>query len=321
MRREITLTLSTATHAELACFSIDNTASPECHRANGYLSYFVLSRRTALVHKAVTLDSQLFRIDVGLLHLAVLLSLIPWLLSVLPTATRASREPTPFPAQPVPAMSACVVSSVPELDSHLSFIDLCCIFAEETNDKLADLWQQPGNPTEAAPRAQLSHLDTALRALLSTMHQLHSTVAGWKAEEDDDDDDDDDGEADAEQRAEAQAEAEAVTGEAADGQADKENEQPVAQQLLARPKPHMESPAASSDTDSRPQPPYSILASPAQFDAIAQPLAPHTAAFATPAANSRRRRASCCSDGRSQATVQQRHNQPLTSQSLPACLH
>jgi len=204
-------------------------------------------------------------------------------------------------------MSACLASSVPELDSHLSFIDHCCIIAEETNDKLADLWQQQRTLSstvetqQAAPRAQLSHLNYTLRTLIDTLQQLHVTVAEWRAEEDEEADE-------AEEHAdEEEEEVEVAGGEVqteVEVEAENENEQPVAPKPLNAHKPRTDYPTAAPDI--RPQPPYStlstrsILASPSQLGAAPQQHATlQTPTFATPASNSRMRKASGCSDGRS----------------------
>lgn len=198
-------------------------------------------------------------------------------------------------------MSACLVSFVPELDSHLSFIDLCCIFAEETNDKLADLWQQQHSSAmqtqHCAQRAQLTHLNTTLLTLISSMQQLHSTVAECRVEEDDEE---------AEEQLTEEDETAGGEEAEAEAEAEKENEQPVEQQLANNCKHR------TADTDIRRKLPHSthsthsshatrsILASPAHFDSIAQQHAAlQSSAFATPASNNRGRRASACCDGKS----------------------
>ena len=182
-------------------------------------------------------------------------------------------------------MSACLSSSVPELDSHLSFIDLCCIFAEETNDRLADLWQQqqavqPKPLQGIAPRAQLNHLTHAVRTLTASLQQLQAAIDGWKAEEEEEEEE--------REEAEEDEEDEEV---ATSVEAEKENDQPITDQHDNGCKPRLESSAA---TQSKP----SILASPAHSKPLLQQSAHHSPTFTTPASDIRRRRASSSANGR-----------------------
>ena len=186
----------------------------------------------------------------------------------------------------------------------MSFVDLCCIFAEETNDKLADLtlqWQQqrqPSSAPETAPRAQLAHLNATLLSLVATLQQLHSTVAEWRAREDDEEVEDGEHEDDADKWSRQPEEMEtAVVEVEAEAELDKENERPVAPSPVSSSKARVQ--ALSGDTSARQQPTFSILASPARVDASAQPLAVRcTPTFATPVSH-RRGRDSGCSDAKS----------------------
>ena len=225
-------------------------------------------------------------------------------------------------------MSACLVSSVPRLDSHMSFIDLCCLFAEETSDKVQHICQQQqqqhNNTTahaqEAAPRAQLTHLNNALGSLIATMQQLHATVAGWRAEEDEEDDEEaEEREQEQERAVEVDEEEEEVEVVEVEAEADKENDRPVlAQPALSECKPAME--PLTADTVVRPQCSYSILASPAHFDSRPhQRLTQRTPSFATPATNSTRGRVSGGTDGGS-ATHQQA-NTPRYTPTTSIAMH
>ena len=86
--------------------------------------------------------------------------------------------------------------SAPDLDSRLSFIDLCCIFAEETGDKLQHLLltsQQSdvASPSShhSIPAAQLSHLQSALQSVIEQVQHLQEQVAAHKSDDSDDEDD------------------------------------------------------------------------------------------------------------------------------------
>ena len=208
-------------------------------------------------------------------------------------------------------MSGCVVSSVPELDCPLSFVDLCCLFAEETHDKLADIWQQQQQSQQSqqsqpqlsspivAPRAQLSHLSNALSVLIAAMQQLQNDVAEWRAEEDE--------EAEAEEEAEEELDEQRArdalffqpeVDEQRDSEAetDKENVLPLQHGEVAK-----EGPLISAAPSSKPPSHYSILASPPYTKPTLRPqqhLAVPTPSFATPASHGRRRRESGISDER-----------------------
>ena len=198
--------------------------------------------------------------------------------------------------------SSRLASSVPELDCPMSFVDLCCIFAEETNDKLADLTlqyqQQPSSSPETAPRAQLAHLNTALLSLVASLQQLHATVTDWRVQEDDEEVEDGEQELDAEKWSRQPEESESAVAEVeAEAELEKENEQPVAPSPVSSSKARVQ--ALSGATCDRLQQPFSILASPAQVSPCAQPLAVRSMpSFATPISH-RRGRDSGCSDAKS----------------------
>ena len=86
----------------------------------------------------------------------------------------------------------------PDLQSRLSFIDLCCILTEETADKLLDLTtsyqQQPELhlTVHAIPRSQVAHLHSSIDDLVARFTQLRSLVEQQKTQQDDDEDEEED---------------------------------------------------------------------------------------------------------------------------------
>ena len=90
---------------------------------------------------------------------------------------------------PLPAR-ACLPA--PDLQSRLSFIDLCCILTEETTDKLLDLTtsyqQQPELHLtyHAIPRSQVAHLHSSIDALVGRFQHLRTLVDQQKTQQDDD---------------------------------------------------------------------------------------------------------------------------------------
>ena len=84
----------------------------------------------------------------------------------------------------------------PDLQSRLSFIDLCCIVTEETMDKLSELTSSYAAQPQlhltphAIPHAQVSHLQSTIDALIAQLHCLQAIVREQKTNHDDDEDDD-----------------------------------------------------------------------------------------------------------------------------------
>ena len=84
----------------------------------------------------------------------------------------------------------------PDLQSKLSFIDLCCILTEETKDKLTELTtsyeQEPDLHLthHAIPRSQVDHLHSTIDAVVAHFQQLQALIHQQKTERDDEEADD-----------------------------------------------------------------------------------------------------------------------------------
>ena len=83
----------------------------------------------------------------------------------------------------------------PDLQSRMSFIDLCCIVTEESMDKLINLTESyEAQPQlhlthHAIPHSQVAHLQQNIAALIAHLQRLYSIVQQQKMERDEEEED------------------------------------------------------------------------------------------------------------------------------------